>query len=345
MTTTTRQPRPGPQRALPTTPPRPPGSVRRTTSIDITRPQGLTGPAVAVLVGQDLATDRGGRGSVVGRWAVDVPLDPMSGAVLAFEVPGGVEGAGERRAHGGAGGLGDLGDLVGATLRSGFGRRLARALAGDAERRTLRWSLLEDLAGAFLVSGYAPLRAGLLAGDARAARRRAPLQADICAGWAAGGPVHAALAEQGHTAVPRGPAAPPIERSDPGGWHPLRPLGDGTVRRRRQLDVRRAPGGDEVLVQAHFRDSYAGEEPEMVMHEYAVDAVIAGRRITRIEVDPLVLPWQACPRAVASAQRVVGVAVGDLAGVARTGLVGVTTCTHLTSTIRSLADVAALTRH
>ena len=55
-------------------------------------------------------------------------------------------------------------------------------------------------------------------------------------------------------------------------------------------------------MQSHFRDSYAGDEPEMVMHEYAVEAVVDDDRIRRIEVDPRVLPWEACPGAVASAQ-------------------------------------------
>lgn len=327
MTTTHPRPRPGPQRALPTTPPRAPSSVRRTTSIDITRPDGLTGRVVAVLAGQDVATGADGRPSLAQRWSVDVPVDPRTGAVVAF--------AGDE-------GTADLADLVGAGLRSGFGRRLAAALPREAENRSLRHSLLEDLAGAFLVSGYAPLRAGLLAGDVDAARRRAPLQADICAGWAEGGPVHRALAERGHTAVPTGPPAPPIERADPVGWHALAPLGHGTVRRRRQLDVTPTAGGG-LAVQGHFRDSYAGDGPEMVMHEYAIDAAVdPDGRIAGIEVDPRVLPWEACPRAVASAGRVVGVALDDLARVARTELVGVATCTHLTSTVRSLADVRAL---
>jgi hypothetical protein len=106
----------------------------------------------------------------------------------------------------------------------------------------------------------------------------------------------------------------------------------------------RATSADSLRVQSHFRDSYAGDEPEMVMHEYAVEAAVDDDRIGRIEVDPRVLPWEACPGAVASAQGVVGVALDDLARVARTELVGVSTCTHLTSTIRSLADVQALAR-
>ena len=326
MTTTDEQPRPGPQRAVTTTPPRAPASMRRTTSIDVTWPDGFTGAAVVVLAGQDLATDSGGTPSVAPRWTADLRVDPRTGEVLAVDGDD----------------ADDLADLVGASVRSGFGRRLASARPEEAERRSLRWSLLEDLAGAFLVSGYAPLRAGQLHEYSDAAKRRAPLQADICVGWAAGGPVHRALAERGRSVVPTGPAAPPIERTDPAGWHPLAPLGHGTVRRRRQLDVRRSPTGDGLLVHSHFRDSYAGEVPEMVMHEYTVDAVVVAGAITDIEVEPRVLPWTACPGAVASARRVVGVALADLARVARTDLVGVATCTHLTSTIRALADVRAL---
>ena len=194
------------------------------------------------------------------------------------------------------------------------------------------------------MSGYAPLRAGLLVGDPATAKERARHQADICIGWADGGPVHGAMAERGQSAVPTGPAAPPLERDDPAGWHPLAPLGHGTVRRRRRLDVARGPAGSGLRAQSHFRDSYAGDEPEMVMHEYEVVAMIGDDRIAGVEVDPRVLPWEACPGAVASAQQVVGVPLDDLARHARTELVGVSTCTHLTSTIRCLADVRALAR-
>jgi Protein of unknown function (DUF2889) len=330
--TTMQQPRPGPQRAAPSTPPRAPASVRRTTSIDSTRPDGLTGRVLAVVAGQDLVTDAGGHSSVAGRFAIDVPVDPDTGEILGFD------------GHDGTADLTDLARLVGASLRSGFGRALASALPEEAENRSLRYSLLEDLAGAFLVSGYAPLRAGLLVGDPAMGKERARHQADICIGWADGGPVHRSLAERGHTAVPTGPVAPQLERADPAGWHPLAPLGHGTVRRRRRLDVARGPAGNGLRAQSHLRDSYAGDEPEMVMHEYAVDAVIDDDRIAGIDVDPRVLPWEACPGAVASAQRVVGVPLDDMARRARTELVGVSTCTHLTSTIRCLADVRALAR-
>jgi len=234
--TTTQQPRPGPQRAAPSTPPRAPASARRTTSIDVTRPDGLTGRVVAVVAGQDLATDAGGRSSVVERFVVDVPVDPDTGAILGFD------------GHDGTADLADLADLVGASLRTGFGRRLASALPEEAESRSLRYSLLEELAGAFLVSGYAPLRAGLLVGDPAMGKERARLQADICIGWADGGPVHRSLAERGHTAgaavggVPRRRR----QRRTGRGRAPRRP-GAPRPDRARRLDDMHAPDEHDPL--------------------------------------------------------------------------------------------------
>lgn len=158
----------------------------------------------------------------------------------------------------------------------------------------------------------------------------------MCIAWARGGPVHETLVRTGEPGVPMGPTAPVIESDDLLGWHPMAPLATGTVRRRRRIDV-----GHRV--QTHFRDSYAGADGEMVMHEYLVDAhVDAGGRLAEVVVDPRVLPWQACPGAAASAQRLVGVALADLPARVRAELVGATTCTHLNSTLRSLADVWAL---
>lgn len=330
------QPPPGPQRPVPATAPRAPSSVRRTTSIDVTRPEGPTGPAVVLLRGRDVATDADGRPSVLASWSVQVPVEPAAGTVLGFSAtsPDGPTAAAVPE-------VADLDPLVGASLRSGFGRRVAALLPHEADARSLRHALLEDLAGGFLVSGYAPLRAGLLAGPVEAAKQRAPLQADICVGWATGGAIHRQLADHGHTAVPVGPEAPAIERDDPAGWHPLPPLAEGTVRRRRLLDVT-AIGDGRMAAHSHFRDTYAPEDGEMVMHEYAVDATIADDRIEEVVVDARVLPWKACPGAVASARRIVGVGLDDLARTARTELVGPSTCTHLTSTIRLLADVRAL---
>jgi Protein of unknown function (DUF2889) len=314
-------PRPGPQRALAASSPMSPGAARRTTSIDVTRPDGLLGRCAIVLRGRDVAG-----AEVVDEVALTVPVD-TAGQVGQAVGPG----------------AGALAPLAGASLRSGFGRRVAEGLPGDLERRTLVASVLEDMAGAFLVSGYALLRGGVLPADPATAARRAELQADVCVGWQVGGPLHRVLAEEGRSAIPFGPAAPAIEEADPAGWHDLPPLGEGTVRRRRLLEAVPSPDGTGAAVRAHFRDSHAGDDGETVMHEYAVDAEVDGDgRLARVDVDPRVLPWEACPGAVASAAGVVGIALADLPRHVRSDLVGPSTCTHLTSTLRSLADARAL---
>ena len=317
-------PSPGPRRALIATPPAALGSVRRTTSIDVTRPDGLLGPVVAVLTGRDREADAEGGADVLAEVVLTVRV-AVSGVVE------GIDG------HGPPG----LGELVGAGLRSGFGRRAAATLPDDAARRTLVGSLLDDLPGAYHVSGYALARGGVLP-DGANGPERAALQADVCAGWAVGKPLHDLLAAEGRIAVPSGPPAPVLEAADPDGWHDLPALGEGTVRRRRLLEVAPADGAG-LDVRAHFRDSWSGDGGEVALHEYSIEAAVDGDgHITRVEVDARVLPWDACPGAVASASRMVGVAVTDLPARVRAELVGPSTCTHLSSMLRSLADVSAL---
>src|SRR5262245_60415059 len=184
-------PRPGPHRALTASPAPEPGSVRRTTSIDITRPDGLLGRVVAVLAGRDRAMDAAGRARVLSEVSLTVRV-AVSGEVEGID-----------------GGPPELSELVGASLRSGFGRRAAAAFPDDAPRRTLPAALLDELAGAYHVSGYALARGGVLP-DGADGPERAALQADVCAGWAVGEPLHDVLAATGHIAVPSGPAAPAL---------------------------------------------------------------------------------------------------------------------------------------
>ncbi|HZM42930.1 MAG TPA: DUF2889 domain-containing protein [Acidimicrobiales bacterium] len=322
-------PSPGPRRALASTPPAAPGSVRRTTSIDVTRPDGLLGPVVVALAGRDRTVDPEGRARVLAKVSLAVRVG-VSGLVEGIDVEG-FDGDGPA----------GLAGLVGAGLRSGFGRRAAATLPDDAARRTLLGTLLDDLPGAYHVSGYALARGGVLP-DGANGPERAALQADVCAGWAVGRPLHDLLAAEGRIAVPSGPPAPVLEQADPDGWHDLPALGEGTVRRRRLLEVTAAAGAG-LDVHAHFRDSWFGDGHEVALHEYSIEAAVDGDgRISRVEVDPRVLPWDACPGAVASASRMVGVAVADLPARVRAELAGPSTCTHLNSMLRSLADVSAL---
>jgi len=324
-------PQPGPHNPARSTSPRVPGSVRRTTSTDITFPDGIGGRVVAEVRGRDLQTVDSRAAVVLDEIVLGIEVDPWTATVVAVDDPDGTSA---------------LDTLVGMPLRSGFGRRLAELLPEDAPRRSLRYSALENLGGAYLVSGYAGLRAGLIPAATEHADLAVSLQADVCIGWAADGPVIDMLRSTGAHAVPIGPPAPALDAEDPLAWHELPPLAPPSVRRRRRTDVHpRTSDRERLDVEHHFRDSYAHDDTEEVMHEYLVVASFDGDgRLTSIDVDARVLPWYECPGAVVSAQRLVGVELDQIAEHVRKNFAGQTTCTHLNSTLRSLADVRSLAR-
>jgi hypothetical protein len=312
-----RRPHPGPRNPVLDTPPRAPGSVRRTTSIDTTFPDGLGNDVVICVRGRDLRTSKAGEAAVLDQLDVTFVVDPWTATITAAPLDG----------------------FVGISLR-GLRRRLADLLPEDAARRSLRYSALEDVAGAYLVSGYAGLRNGHIEPTAENAELAVQGQSDVCIGWAADGPVIEMIRETHEHPVPIGPAAPEPNDTDALAWHEMPPLRSPSVRRRRRTDVH----GDAGLhAEHHLRDSYADTDAEYVMHEYLVGATFgAGGTLESIDVDARVLPWRECPGAVATAQRLVGVQLGEMAARVTADFKGVQTCTHLNSTLRTLADVQTL---
>ena len=318
--------RPGPHNPLTTTPAQPFSSSRRAWNIDIAYPAGLMGEVVVVDVrGRDVRTNADGTMDVTDELAAGFEIEPATNTITRVE---------ERKSSAA------LDPLLGICLRGGYARELSARLPEETSRhRSLCFSALEDLSGAHFVSGYAHLLEGIISQTREHADMAADAQADICIGWAADGPFIASTRARGHIPVPVGPAAPNI-----GGEYEMATLIPPTVRRRRRIDViasADATGGWRT--QEHFRDSYAGRDGEMVLHEYLVDAAFdRDGRVVAIDADPRVLPWSECPGAAASAQRLVGCTVGELPARVRADLVGATTCTHLNSTLRALADAEFL---
>lgn len=332
--------RAGPANPVPTTPPRRPGSLRRTISFDMTGSGGLTGSVVADIRGHDVLSAPDGSGSARDELAMELHIDLARGVVTESQVTQADT---------------PLPDLAGIGV-GGLGRRLAELHPEEQRRRPLAFSALEDLGGALLVSGYAPLHAGTLGMNREQGERRARAQADVCAGWATGTPVLETLRLEGFAALPIGPQAPELDTDDALDWHAMAPLGHPTVRRLRRLDVLptvaepdhpdptetgHAPGA--LTLQSHLRDSFAAQDGELVMHEYLLDADLdADRVLTAVSVQPRVLPWYECPAAVNSAERVVGTPLCDIPARVRGDFTGRSTCTHLNSTLRCLVDADSL---
>jgi hypothetical protein len=318
--------RPGPGNPLAQTPRLAPQSARRTWNIDFAFPDGPAGRMVTDVRGRDLVVNDRGESNVIDKFALRATVDPDSATITSVDAPDTAA---------------PLDALIGASVLSGFGRRIAEAFADDGARRRLRYSALEDFSGAYFVSGYARLAEGVIPATHEYANLAADRQADICIGWAADGAFIADARAHGRIPVPVGPAAP--FGADADGWHEMAPLVPPTVRRRRRIDVGAPQADGSFVAQEHFRDVYAGPNGETVMHEYLVDATFDGAdRLAQLAVDARVLPWAECPGAARSAQRLVGALLADFATRARRELRGPATCTHLNSTMRTLADVAAL---
>ncbi len=315
----------GPQRPAPSTPDRAPGSTRRTSSIDVVRPDGPGGDVRVAGRARDLATDELGSAHVVAHRTLDATLAPTLELRALSTDP--AEPA--------------LEPLLGRTVASGFRAAAAGAVPGARAAAALLYLLLDDLPVATLVSGYALQRAGLVPGVPR--ERYAPT-IDLCAGWQSGGTLMQVVETDGMPPMTLGPAAPRLERDDdPDAWHALADPAPHTVRRRRRIDVTRR--GQMLHVGAMFRDSHFDADViESVVHEYALRAIVDATTlvIADAEATPHVLPYVECPSAAASANRLVGLPLDAVRDRVRSEFVGTSTCTHLNDLLRSLEDVRGL---
>jgi hypothetical protein len=302
------------------TPPRARGSVRRTTSVDMLRPDVLTGLRRFVARARDVATD----------------VDGAAGLSDTVEVVAVINGDHElvelhsSRHHDG------LTPLLGRKVGAGFRAAVDAAMPDEQESRSLLHLLLDDLPVAALISAYADMYLDApmphLLGE----------KVDVCSGWRADGLMMTSIRERGKMPIPIGPPAPVLDTDDPYAWHALDRLPLFGMRRRRRLDLR---GGEPLEADAMFRDTYVqADGTETVLHEYGLWAALdpLTLRIKALEATPRVLPWDECPMAAASASRLVGAPVADVRQRVRQSFSGTSTCTHLNDLLRSLESLVAL---
>jgi DUF2889 family protein len=235
---------------------------------------------------------------------------------------------------------GDLG-LVGQSAGRGFRAALEPLRAAGAEQRLLA-RLLWDVPMFAQVAG----QTALLDHDrARADLTLSRRGTDQCSGWRADGQMMQQVDGNGGVLVmPLGP-----ERTTPSIAEPWLPgLGLPTpmaTRRSRVLRVgARLPTG-AYPVGVGFRDSYA--DPDAVhraLHEWDVHTEYGSDgRFGAVSVDAGRLPWVECPVAGLSAGRLNGATPAEVDEALGSGFGGISTCTHLNDTLRSLVDITDLT--
>jgi hypothetical protein len=314
-----------------------PRSVRRTSTMDNLRPDGVLGPLRLHGRARDLVTDADGQPRIDRECVLDAEIDFTGGRLLTRITSEPHEPRLER--------------LLGARVSAGFRSLVEQAVPDHAAASSQLHLLLDEMPVAALVGGYALGAAAqrdplVLTALGQRAHKGTP---DLCAGWQAGGTIMLGIETKGLPPVVTGPPAPTLTlQEDPAGWHHRPPLPPHSVRRARMLDVN--PGvtaSDDIEIQSLFRDSHVDETGlETVIHEYFVRAHVdpATLLLTDCVADVRVLPWVECPAAAASAGRLTGKPVAELRSLVRAEFTGVSTCTHLNDQLRSLADVPALLR-
>ena len=317
------------------TPERAVRSARRTSHVDVVRvTPGWEGRVVLTGTARDLVTPAAGEAVTAAEAALRIEAEGLGSPVISITSAPAEEA---------------LADVVGTPLLAGFRRAAARALPGHADATTPLHRLLDDAPLAYLVSGHAlmlddpPLPQTGPAGGTP--RRRHPT-ADLCAGWQQGGTLLTLLEGNGSLPHSLGPPAPDlVVVADPVAWHDRPVLGARATRRTRRLDVMAGEPDEPIRIDAHFRDSYADlEGVERSLHEYTLAAALDPESAVVLSASavPRALPWTECPQAIGSVDRLVGLDVRELPGLVRREFTGITTCTHLNDTMRSLADAWAL---
>jgi hypothetical protein len=231
-----------------------------------------------------------------------------------------------------------LEELEGASSARGLRARLRTLIPDEAERGSGVHLMLDDLAGCSVIAPFVVRRN--LSEEAWAERHghlRPPIGS--CLGYRDGA---TALVDPGEPRDRTASVLPLSDPSDPNGWHDVPSYVEPNTRRARRIDV--WLDGD-VHVDAWFQDSATSPDgTRAAVHEYALAAVIdpASGELKELGATPRALPFPECPLAMDNLTRVLGTPARELRRGATHALHGVMGCTHLTDSVRELADVPIL---
>ena len=314
------------------TPPRPAHSVRRTSSIDVSWPDGVTSDRKFIGTSRDYRTDAAGEpGETLGeaRFEARIDEDREILSIEAHPAPPEIKAL--------------VGERAGSHLRLMLRETMPQLL----ERGDPLYLPLDDLSGTALVSAF-----GFSQWNPEYAKKfRERISDDefihlmeqrknVCWGLAEG---NSGLDPHTVDDVASADAGELRNDADPPGWHDL-PDEDGPgFRRARRIDVWR--DGDILRVASSFQDSAKRRDAGRVaIHEYDLDLTVDSqtREILSLTATPHVLPFPECPGAVANTQLLVGKPIDEIRDEVLANLRKTAGCTHLNDALRALAEVPKL---
>lgn len=307
-------------------------SVRRTLSIQSCWPQELAGPQVMKAAGRDLFTgvDKTAPQAVEDD-ALTVTLSPGSRieAITGSRLPE------------------TLANFVGKRPGGELRRAMGETMPDDVAQSTILHGLLDNLAGGLFMSKaswYAWLPGGT---DDYDTAQGLPSTLGrsvegLCISFQSGSPAMTAdgLSNEAIADHPLGP--PPFGIDDPWEWHIFPATPGPNQWRLRRIDLWREDGAFHV--DSWFQDSAAlpgRQDLRLLFHEYALRAVVDPDTLSLLSIDvtPAVLPFDTCPAAAASPQRLVGASLARFRELVPATLPGIQGCTHLNDMLRTLQDV------
>jgi hypothetical protein len=325
-----------------------PGSVRRTSSIDSSWPQGIGQPMKMRGRARDLLTpaDNSAARILSDDWmALTATLGRQIDSIET-----------SRRND-------DVQALIGCRGGGHLRKEIARVIPDEQAQGTPLHLLLDDFSGASLVAGWAwsrwngdwmeRMRTQAVANAANAPAAAIPngpgrngQMEGICSGFRPGS---SALRADGtsNPAIQSSAAVPPLPHpADPIGWHDLAEQEGVGMRRARRIDVWLEHG--RIQIDMGFQDSATSPTggDRIAVHEYRVIAVADPEtlELLSVEVDPRVLPYPECPAASPNASRMAGEKLPGFRLAVLDTLPGTLGCTHLNDVLRSMADVPQLVR-
>jgi hypothetical protein len=311
-------------------PVRRPGSVRRTSTVLMSWPDGLGTPEL-YLQGRarDLLTPVHGAPHVLA--AAD--LTAVTGRERDIQtIDADPPVAGLQR-------------LVGVRAGSGLRSAIARELPEEVEGGTPLYLLLDDLGGTTLIAGYTYFRWADVFPEVRRRIENGPqrVMQGTCSGFRPGS---IALKDDGtlsHVRQNTARTASLVDPSDPIGWHELHEHPLIGMRRARRIDV----WANEALIEidAWFRDSvWTPEGHEEAIHEYQMlgQADRETGTLLSVTAQPRVLPYVECPGAAPNATWMAGTDLRTMRTEVLQRLRATDCCTHLNDGLRSLAEVPVL---
>jgi hypothetical protein len=335
MTMTTPQQFPLARNPIGPAPLRRPGSIRRTSTIDTSWPEGYGKPMLMRGMARDIWTPHEGGGPVVLAQDSYSIMASAAREILSISVSPdrphaqqliGVRGGGQSRAA------------------------LTEIMSDERIKGSPLYLILDDFAGASLVAGWVWSRWvddwGAMAEKSglKSTAGRGGNMEGVCTGFSPGssalrGDRGTHMKDQNCISVPS-----LINPDDPDGWHELAIQEGVGMRRARRIDVWH--DGADLAIDAGFQDS--GTQPHsadrIAIHEYHVRAGAKDGKLSELKIDPRILPFQECPGAVVHAQRMLGTPMADLRAAVLTTLPGILGCTHLNDVLRSMAEVPVMAR-